>query len=159
MSRQNIFTYCMTGNLNGFRQLILNGVNPNYPDDDNHTPLHWATEWNQIEMVKELLNHKVSINVQDCVGETPLYMAVRQNYLEIVKLLLQNGADVNIKTNNGETPFHFAVKCGMVAMIKELIPYVDLSVKNRDGLTALDLVSTDEIRELINQDIIKEPEQ
>ena len=54
-------------------KLLKHGVNPNSTTIGVVTPLHWASEKGEIEMVKELLNNGAFIDAQDQNQKTPLF--------------------------------------------------------------------------------------
>lgn len=78
--------------------LKLNLVKNSYPPASNKSqPLILATDANQIELVKLLINAGSDLNSVDCYGNTALSIAARNNYLEIAKILIDAGANVNSK--------------------------------------------------------------
>jgi hypothetical protein len=74
-------------------------------DEEGETPLMFASEKGNPEMVVYLLRHGAKINTQSIKRryrntikkiDTPLMKAVKRNELDTVAVLLENGADVNI---------------------------------------------------------------
>ncbi|MHB1142055.1 MAG: ankyrin repeat domain-containing protein [Sulfuricaulis sp.] len=58
------------------RLLMDLGANPNIPDDSGRTPLHWAAQDANVEMVLLLVsNPKIRLSEIDNLGWTPLYYA------------------------------------------------------------------------------------
>ena len=74
----------------------------NHKDDLGETPLYCATEQENIEMVKYLLEQGADVNIKDYTLETPLQCAVRKRNKKIVELLVNNSADVNYEAEGGE---------------------------------------------------------
>ncbi|KAL6974410.1 hypothetical protein U1Q18_028593 [Sarracenia purpurea var. burkii] len=78
-----------------------------------HTPLHVSAGYNNVEIVKFLLDwegpEKVELEAKNMYGETPLHMAAKNGCNEATQLLLANRAFVEAKANNGMTPLHLAV--------------------------------------------------
>ena len=80
------------------------------------TPLHLASLYGWVEMVRVLLNCGTTVNAEDNLGRTPLHMVsvardrsiAQENGVCIAQLLLEHGADVNAQDNNHATPLYFA---------------------------------------------------
>ena len=73
--------------------LIAKGANVN--DASNNfgvTPLHLASEENQLETVKVLLNHKADLKVVEINGYSALSRAGFREQWQVLELLLANGA-------------------------------------------------------------------
>ncbi len=90
--------------------------------DDKVTPLHFATENNHLEIVKELLANGANVNAGNDKGITPLHCATENGFTDIVKCLesynlfnkvksrflpqsyvdiwVEKGLDINIHINN-----------------------------------------------------------
>lgn len=85
----------------------VNGIYPRY------SMLEMAIRYNQIDIVKLLLDHKVNVNQQNN-RTTPLYMAVIYGIPyetnDFVQLLVDHGADIDFVGLNGLTPFVLACK-------------------------------------------------
>ncbi|KAF7730544.1 hypothetical protein EC973_001925 [Apophysomyces ossiformis] len=74
---------------------------------------------------------------------------VPQHLANCTSLLLRLGALVNIADPTGNTPLHFAAEFGAVPEVLEVLMvegYADLSLKNKKGLTPLDVCKSDDIR-------------
>lgn len=72
---------------------------------DGLTGLHYATLFNQKDVIKHLVHEGADVNRQAVVSkDTPLHIAERNNYTEIVRLLLDYNADIELKNNNNKTP-------------------------------------------------------
>ena len=59
--------------MNLLKKLITMGLDVEQKDNDGagFTPLHWATQENKKEVVRELLKNGADPNVQDCEGFSP----------------------------------------------------------------------------------------
>ena len=88
------------------RTLVEFGADINLKNENEATPLHKATEIENVALVTELLNLGADINVQNNENETPLHIAADQLSDEIVSILINNGADVNLQNDMGYTPLH-----------------------------------------------------
>lgn len=83
----------------------------------------------------------LKINLKtDKIPYTALYNSVMNDTVDCAKLLLNNRANANIqddKTKN--TPLHLAVSDKNKNLVRLLVPKTDLSIKNNDSLTCLEL--------------------
>lgn len=70
---------------------------------DSSTPLHIACKYNQIDIIRQLLNAGANIDAQDTENNTPLIIAATANNTEVVALLMVHKADVKISNKNGQT--------------------------------------------------------
>ena len=68
-----------------------------------YTPLHVASHFGSVNMVKFLLDQpeeqKVRVDVQNELGYTPLHQAAQQGHSQIVNLLLEKNASPNFVSN------------------------------------------------------------
>lgn len=74
------------------------------------TPIHAATYWNHVDIVRLLIDNGADINRTNCWGATPLHYAVVCRYHDIAQMLLESGADPEAKTRSGMTPIEIARK-------------------------------------------------
>ncbi len=102
--------------------LLARGADPNMQQKSKVTALilaaglgrglgvfndEFATEAQQLEAVKVLLDRKVDLNVATDTGQTALhYAALTMD--SVVEILAKNGANVNAKDNKGLTPLDMA---------------------------------------------------
>ena len=90
------------------------------------TSLHLATETNQHDMVKLLLNKGAGVNLQSYSGSTALHLASGRGLQDIVALLLNSGADSTLRNvymdvamaNGCGTPVS-TVLCNMVGLLMQ----------------------------------------
>ncbi|HIP13010.1 MAG TPA: ankyrin repeat domain-containing protein [Arcobacter sp.] len=76
-------------------ELIKNGADLNFCDENGKTPLMNISSKNDISMLKVLIQHTHRLDQKDKFNHTALYYAVKANNLESVKVLFQNGAVVS----------------------------------------------------------------
>ena len=99
---------------------------------------------NYKEIVKTLLSilSYDQINSKDTEGDSPIHDCVLRSNVELLKLVLNAGGEINIQNNLGYTPLHQAVLYSRFEVIEELlqIPNIDLTIKDKTGLTAYDLI-------------------
>jgi ankyrin repeat protein len=100
--------HCAVGELQKeiLELLIAKGADVNARDEDDLSPLHYAS---QKEISELLIAEGADVNAMDRHGKTPLYTAAG-GHKEVVELLIANGVDVNVKDEDGETPLDYSEK-------------------------------------------------
>jgi len=69
--------------------LLAQGATLDAKDEDERTPLHWASATGRFDVVEFLLDEAgVRVNVQDDAGWTPLMSAASAGFAPVVSLLL-----------------------------------------------------------------------
>ncbi|XP_060535253.1 ankyrin repeat domain-containing protein 33B-like [Cylas formicarius] len=81
--------------------LQLQGLDPNKPDNEGNTPLHFAAQAGQVECLNCLASRcrGVDIDAKNNLGFTPLMKAALQGRNKCAKLLLFAGADPTLRDN------------------------------------------------------------
>ena len=93
------------------------------------TPLHWAVQNKNIELINSFVSQGVNINTKaGFLGDTPLQHAIRMKLpLEIIKLLVDLGANVNASKfpleKSMNTPLHLAVSTKRYDLVKYLVEH------------------------------------
>ena len=93
-------------NLEISKILINKDYNINNTTDIKFTPLHFASYYNLVKIVKLLLQKNADLTIKTKKeGETPLHLACRKGNFEIVNLLLNNGYSniINIPKSDNKT--------------------------------------------------------
>lgn len=88
-----------------------------------YTPLHFAVENKNIEIVKTLLKYGADIHARTRDGKTPRHFAISKNKIQIIELLLKHGARVDVGDNRNITPLHIAVQQGYIEYVKRFLAY------------------------------------
>ena len=115
----------------------------------NHqTPLHSASLYGRLDIVRLLLDHGATSNSKDKFGRTPLHLVAKGEYnleqdrVRTAQLLLDRGADVNAQTKYGATPLHLASYLGRIDIARVLLDRGAIAnSKGRKGRTALHCVA------------------
>ncbi|CAH0517988.1 unnamed protein product [Peronospora belbahrii] len=112
-------------------------------DSSGHTVMHLAAEYEEVEMLKLMLQSKAKVKVDaaDNNKMTALHVAAGKGNVEIVRLLIETGrANVNVVDSKGNTPLHWVcIKSGdnQLELISYLISKGAKPVKNAHGNTPL----------------------
>lgn len=88
------------------------------------TPVHYATEQNDITLIEDLIATGHDINSLSVRNETPLLYAVQINAVtsETVEFLIKKGANVNFKSaEKSNTPLIHAVTQERLTIVKTLL--------------------------------------
>ena len=105
-----LFLTIEAGDTNAARTLIELGAQINAPGQDSFAPLHTATFYDRIEIVRLLIDAGADLNVKGDGNLTPLHIAALEGRLEIARLLLDKGANPNANAETGGlTPYAAAM--------------------------------------------------
>lgn len=98
----------------------LKSVNNKYQKGFNL--LHFACEYNNIKLAKELLERNINIEEKNIYGNTPLWIAVMnaKGSYEMVDLLLSYNANPNSLNNAQNSPLKFAEKIHDKILVEKL---------------------------------------
>ncbi|XP_014228204.2 ankyrin-1-like [Trichogramma pretiosum] len=129
---------CMVADIRVVRKFLSKGVNVNL-DTYTCSPLFIAAQYNNVEIVELLLEHRANPNQSDHEGSTPLhalalpylcecierfyYCDTRKPVDYIVKMLIDSGADIEARNRHGDTPLQSAVMRFDVALTKSLLDH------------------------------------
>lgn len=106
---------CQAGDLQKVKTLLAK--NPELLQSktkEGKSPLHMATGWKMVEIVKFLLSKNADIKARNNNGGAPLHVAASQNSPNCAILLIAAGTSPNIKVvnpgspMNGATPMHWS---------------------------------------------------
>ena len=79
-------------------EILKEGVDPNFIDEDGNSALHKASWFGHQNVVKVILAAGGDANIKDEVGETPLHKASERGHSQIVELLHNFGAKVTARS-------------------------------------------------------------
>jgi ankyrin repeat protein len=113
-------------------------------DEDGITPLHWAAQLGQTNVVRWLLEHKADPSAIAYNNFTPLFLTTNGT---IAKLLLKYGSDPNKIDSWGKTPLQNAAELGH----KEVANAILETGYPLDLASALWLGKRDEAKKIIQQ--------
>lgn len=102
----------------------------------DESPLMLAALKGFLPLVKKLVNNDADVNKP---GWTPLHYAATGGHVPVIEFLLDESAYIDAESPNGTTPLMMAAMYGSPEAVKALIQAgADLSLKNQQGMTALD---------------------
>lgn len=105
------------------------------------TPLHFAVENDNLDMVKLLIKNGAQINSESNVDPrgtngklTPLHIACmnsnKPQMMEVVKYLVEHGAQLNPKDINGRAPIDFLMKSPKSENKNKIMDYLKSNIRN-----------------------------
>jgi ankyrin repeat protein len=136
----DIFQAIYNDNLNEVKSIVNQpGFDINKVDNYGYTALIEASDLDDLEIVKFLVEHGADVNKAGINGYTALLRSLYRLNLEIVKYLVEHGgADVNQADNDGNTALIEASGRGRLDIVKYFVEHgADLNQANKEGKTAL----------------------
>ena len=105
------------------RALLAERVDPDAPQADGSTPLHWAVHRDDVEIATLLIEAGASAAAANRYGVRPLSLACTNGNPAMVELLLDAGADPNAALAEGETALMTAARTGEVEVVDLLLAH------------------------------------
>ena len=143
--------------VNTVRQLLSEGADVNYINDQGEFALRLASKNGDIAMVEVLLKNGAQIDLQDSnhFGSSALYEASSNGHIDVVELLLKHGANIDIQRKGGATPLFIACEEGHFKVTELLIEKgANVNLQMDDGQTTL-LIALDRGHEEVAKLLIK----
>jgi ankyrin repeat protein len=145
---QRLRLFSGRGEKNEVKKLIYRGCTINSADGEGLTPLHYAAENNQVEVINLLcylsFEAKVAapllVNAQDKYGWTPLHCSSFNGHLQAVTKLLsfKSMIDVNLVNNAGKSALHLASAQNRTLIVNHLLNAgCSLTLQDNGGMTPL----------------------
>lgn len=143
---------CQKGDMRRVAKLATR-TNINYRDNRGRcsTALHLAAGYNQIKVVEFLLENGADSTIRDAGGLTPLHNASSFGHVEVAALLIKSCPEIlNLTDKWGYSALHEAAQKARTQVCSLLIEQgIDVTIKNNQGQTALDLAGSSDIRVLL----------
>ncbi|CAL4201706.1 unnamed protein product [Meganyctiphanes norvegica] len=105
-SEKDLWQAAQDGDLERVNKELGKGTSPLWqnPAVKGMTAIHAASEMNNVDIVKALLDAGVDIDLQDKGGCTALYWAAVSSSQAVATMLIQRGANVDLPDDEGQTP-------------------------------------------------------
>lgn len=133
--------------------LIKKGAGLNVKNNSGRTPFHrFCGLRGRIKLIKMSAEKGADIHTRDNDNKTTLHTAVETWDKNVVRFLMESGVNKNTQDNKGKTALHYAVQNGsyFLDLIKEMIEKgADITIKDKEGKTPLDLASEGKHKEII----------
>ncbi|WP_406416519.1 ankyrin repeat domain-containing protein [Streptomyces sp. NBC_00873] len=128
MGRTAVHYAAADGDVDGLRELVAIGADPDAADNAGWTPLHFAAQAQNPQVSEALLGAGAAVDVPDRHGNTALWTAVFNSRGEAatLRILLAAGADPDRENTHGVSPRGLANKianydaAGYMPRIEEL---------------------------------------
>lgn len=110
MEKSGFSWACKTGDMKGVTEAVNAGEDVNQVDGtvNGRTPLHYAADFGQVEVISFLIAKGAKVDAADRFGITPLLAAVYEGHAEAVAALISAGADKSITGPDGKTALEAA---------------------------------------------------
>ena len=102
---------------------LTRSIDVNGAQADGMTALHWATYYDEVDLVERLVMAGADVEVANRYGVTPLSLAAENGSQPVVECLLNAGADANTSLPGGETVLMTAARSGRVGVVRALISH------------------------------------
>ena len=113
------------------------GIQVDATNTVDETALMLAANANDIALANLLIEAGASVNRPNW---TPLHYAASKGHLAMMHLLIDNDAYIDAESPNGTTPLMMAAYYASPSAVKLMLEEgADPTLKNQDGMTALDL--------------------
>lgn len=133
---------------------------PNSKDECGMTALHISASKGHIKVCEVLLDYgfMTDLNPKNSSGRTPLHLACIEGKLLEAQLLVRSGAYLNAVDDLMNTPMHYAIEKADKEFLNWIVfRYPDLTIKNLDGKTPLEMSTTVSIKEILGNGRVPPP--
>ena len=138
-----LFVACRNGRTKIVDLLLEFNSDVNAQDTQSgKTPLHWAIQRGNLEVVMGLLDAAADPNIRDRNWQTPFMLALTLGRRDILELLLHAGCSITTTDSSHNTALHLASRDGQTDLIGLLVEAgIRVDIKGERGLTPLMLAS------------------
>jgi hypothetical protein len=140
---QDILKAIQTGNVKAVEAIL--SVNPDLAktnDKWGRTPLHFAVDINNVEIIECLIGSGADVDATDIYAWTPLFRAIDKGKREAAEVLITKGADINYGMEDGFRAVHLASSVGNAELLELLLQRgAHPDAKERYGLTPLHIAA------------------
>lgn len=140
------------GNVENVRMILTESPDiVNITSESGATPLLYAIQNSNFQIVELLLSKGADINKRSATGASPLLFAIQKGRNAIVNALIENGADINERhIQNGSTPLLIAAQHGHIDIVKQLVRSGAIVNKaNNHGVTPMHVAVKNEHNDIV----------
>lgn len=138
--KDRFFEAAESGDLEGLKRALAEGVDVDARDWANRGALHLAAKGGDLELVRFLVKRGADVNLPGMHGESALAWAAGRSHEKVLLFLIEHQADVNQQDSSQSTPLHDAAERGSERVIELLIAHgADRSQKDQYDNTPYDL--------------------
>lgn len=101
--------------------ILRRGDNPNFLDPGGRTPLDYAAEHGNTEIIRMLLDAGARIDYRDKFGATALHWAAERGHVEAIEMLIAAKSPVDAVNRQGITPLMLAASTDKAAAVRALL--------------------------------------
>ena len=122
----------------------------NAKGNDGYTLLHIASQEDNLEMVKFLVDEGCNINARNSSGSKPVHIAAREGHKDIVEFFLSNGLNINESGAYSQTLLHYAAMKGHLDVVSYLIVQgADVNSKDTNGCSPMHIAAVFGFKDVI----------
>ncbi|MEM6979109.1 MAG: ankyrin repeat domain-containing protein [Planctomycetota bacterium] len=142
----------LTGDVDGVKRAIADGLNPIAGDEGGRTALHLASFEGHTDVVALLIDAGAGVDARDQAGRTALMYASTANHVATIRRLLDAGADPNLNDAEEQfTPLMFAAAEGQIDVVRVLLDAgANPNAKDADGESAIDFARASGHNEVVS---------
>jgi len=137
---QRLRRYAGRGCADEVRRILVRGCNPNTADGEGLTALHYACEFNKLDVirvVREVAGESLVVNAQCKYGWTPLHCAAHHGNPDCVDMLLEMDAGLEVPSKELKTALHMAAGQGRVEICQKLLSAgAEVNAVDKHNMTA-----------------------
>jgi len=136
--------------MNVAQLLLEHGADADARDDDEYTPLLWASLEEDLELVRFLFKHGVDAEARDKRDFTALERAAKRGNVELARILLEHGANVDSQDMERRSPLYLASDWGKPAVAQVLLRHgADVTAQCKNLETPLHRAENEQVARLL----------
>ena len=150
--KKNLLHYAIIFNNDKIFNSLLKRLDINYKDDEGNSLLHLAAKYDNIKILKLLLNHGMDVNEVNCNDETPLFVAIKNDSCEVFDNLVDI-SDIYKKNKENVSSLCYSIFNGNLNFFKKILNKVEQFEKRNNVTLGITLLHFAILQEKI--DIVK----
>jgi hypothetical protein len=121
---QRLRRYAGRGCADEVSKIIVRGCNPNTADGEGLTALHYAAEFNKLDVIatlRDVAGELLVVDAQCKYGWTPLHCASHHGNSDAVDMLIEMQANLEVPNKESKTALHLAAAQGRTELCEKLV--------------------------------------